>query len=558
MAPQAVKDSGARIAQLEHELDEMTAALAQAWDQLVPFLKAPPGPAESPRDIMPILESIMAAVDAEMGMVYLAADQEHPAECITLPSDAIHQSVLQRYLDTLPQATQLFHAHGVPAWTGLSTHWMFMPLLVSRRAVGLIGVGISQGGREFSVFDARTLMRMTERAAGQIVAAHLEESQAREEQLTHELQIAGLIQRSLQPASSPSLPGFQVAANWEPAASVGGDAWGWVLQPSGKLACFLLDVAGKGLPAALAAVSLHTATKMTLKLGLSPEDAIRAVNEEFYAAYTDSGIMATEVILTIDPATGIIEHANAGHPPTLLRLKDTWRQWEATTPPLGVLPDAMPRRQQACLETGDLVVCYSDGYSEIETAQGLWGSRGLIEAVTADARSAEQIISAIRLAALRTRGNRTAHDDQTLLTLCRTDRTVATLKKSLVLTASFEALPGLEAFVDDLDESLPEETGPRIKLALHELCMNIVQHGYAGHPGKIQVEAEFDGEMLTLIVRDTAPVAYPNRDISPPNPLDLPESGWGMHILAQVMDEMQYQRLADGNLWQLVKRLRAS
>ena len=58
-----------RIAGLESDLDEMTVALAQAWDQLVPFLQAAPTQATSTLDIVPVLESIIAAIDARMGAV---------------------------------------------------------------------------------------------------------------------------------------------------------------------------------------------------------------------------------------------------------------------------------------------------------------------------------------------------------------------------------------------------------------------------------------------------------------------------------------------------------
>src|SRR5262249_54093779 len=146
-----------------------------------------------------------------------------------------------------------------------------------------------------------------ERASGQIAAANLAESQAREQQVKRELQIAGLIQRSIQPLQAPTLVGLDAAADWQPAQNVGGDAWGWVLQPSGRLGCFLLDVAGKGLPAALAAAALHTALKMALRLDLSPGDVLRNVNEDVYEAYSNAGILATAAVITIDPITGAVE-----------------------------------------------------------------------------------------------------------------------------------------------------------------------------------------------------------------------------------------------------------
>ena len=552
MIDETTAEYQARIEALEAELGEMTAALAQAWDQLVPFLKAAPERANSSRDIVPVLEGIMAAVDADLGAIYLIPENGRAADWFTIPSNAIRQSALETHFDALASSHRLYHVGNVPTWNGKPSNWMLMPILVNHQTVGAIGVGIGEGKREFNAFDARTLMRMTERAAGQIVATNLAESQAREEKLAHELQIAGLIQRSIQPGRSPDLPGLQVRAAWEPAASVGGDAWGWVLQPSGRLACFLLDVAGKGLPAALAAVSLHTALKMALKLDLSPVEVLRVVSEEVYESYTEADLLATSVVARIDPGSGLLEQANAGHPPTLVRIGDHWQRWEATAPPLGVLPELVPEKQQAILAPGDLAVFYSDGFSELETEHGLWKTEGLQETLARQpGLDAGQAVDRILLAAADLQADRPAHDDRTLVAIHRTAGAEYTMRKDLTIDASFPALVALDAFVEEMLADHSRENRARIKLAVHELCVNIIQHGYAGSPGQIYVESFLHQNHLTIAVRDDAPNAYPSNEVLPPNPSDLPESGWGMFIVMKVMDELHYQRLASGNLWRM-------
>ena len=541
-----------RISALETELDEMTGALAQAWDQLVPFLQAAPERANSLRDIVPVLEGIMAAVDAEIGAIYLVPENSPTAEWFTIPSNAISHSVLQQHFDALATNLHPYYVNHVPTWNGKPANWMLMPILVNNQPVGAIGVGISEGAREFNAFDARTLMRMTERVAGQIVASDLVASQAREEKLAQELQIAGLIQRSIQPGRSPDLPGLQVSASWEPAANVGGDAWGWVLQPSGRLACFLLDVAGKGLPAALAAVSLHTALKMALKLDLSPVETIRAANEEVYESYTETDILTTVVVARIDPGSGLLEQANAGHPPTLVRTAGRWLTWEATAPPLGVLPELAPQKQQVVLQPGDLAVFYSDGFSEIESEHGMWKTQGLLNAMTDQPPlNAEQAIQRILRSAADLQANRPAHDDQTLVAIHRTEVVEYALGQQLTVDAAFPALVALEGFVEEMLAGQPQTLCTRIKLAVHELCVNIIQHGYDRAPGQIQLEAFVHQHRLTLTVRDEAPNTYSAIEVTPPNPADLPESGWGMFIVLQVMDELHYQRLSSGNLWRM-------
>jgi serine phosphatase RsbU (regulator of sigma subunit) len=86
-------------------------------------------------------------------------------------------------------------------------------------------------------------------------------------------------QHSIQPRTSPQIAGIEIEAYWQPFKQVGGDAWGWVTQADKQLTWFILDVAGKGLPAALAAMSLHTAIRMGLQMNLSPSDVLQAVNK---------------------------------------------------------------------------------------------------------------------------------------------------------------------------------------------------------------------------------------------------------------------------------------
>lgn len=408
----------AKVAQLERELEEMTAGLSQAWDQLVPFLQAGPTQAKTTQDIMPLLESVMAAMDAQMGAVYLARKGTGRPEWFTVPSDVVALSAVQRQLEELRPDSPPISVPGLKALNAKPTQWMFAPMVVSGTVVGAIGVGLDEGQREFTALDARMMARMTERAAGQIVAENLAESQEREAKLAHELQIAGLIQRSIQPATEPEVEGLQVAADWRPAASVGGDAWGWVQQPSGRLAAFMVDVAGKGLPAALAAVSLHTALKLALGLNHTPADVIRIVNTEFYEAYTAAGIIATANVITIDPQSGLLEQANAGHTPLLVWTKGEWQQWRAKCPPLGVLPDLEPVAVSSVLMPGDSVICFSDGLSEIETADGgWWGIQGILSAVNPMEGSARALARRVLAAADAVRGSQLSADDQTLLAI---------------------------------------------------------------------------------------------------------------------------------------------
>jgi serine phosphatase RsbU (regulator of sigma subunit) len=116
-------------------------------------------------------------------------------------------------------------------------------------------------------------------------------------------------------------------------------------------------------------------------------------------------------------SSGAFEQVNAGHPPTLIRHGETWLRLEATVPPIGVLPDIQTEPQCLTLQPQDMVICYSDGFSEIETAAGLWGEAGLLGAVPDRLSNAQTVIDHIVAAAQRVTQTEDIHDDQTLIVM---------------------------------------------------------------------------------------------------------------------------------------------
>lgn len=398
-----------RIEKLERELDEMTVTLSQAWDQLVPFLQTVPS-VETAHDIKPTLYALMAAADTEIaGMLFLEI-----GEWFSIPSDIrLDDEAIEQICDLTQTEILDFQTHD-----GELIHWAFAPIIADQRMVGVLGIGTRNLNRAFSAADMRVVSRMAERISGQFVVMQLARSREREALFAHEMQIANDVQQSIQPETPPQTECVQVGAYWQPAKHVGGDAWGWVQQSNGRLIWFILDVAGKGLPAALAAVALHTATSMVLRLNLSPADALQFINEAFYDAYTKTDLLATIAILSLNPQNGVLEIANAGHPPVLVRHKSEWLRLVATAPPIGVLPELQAEPQVLMLKPNDLVICYSDGFTEIQMPSGLWGVTGLIKTIPDEASDAELLTHKI-VAASRHMGEAT--DDQTLVTVLYTD-----------------------------------------------------------------------------------------------------------------------------------------
>ena len=135
---------------------------------------------------------------------------------------------------------------------------------------------------------------------------------------------------------------------------------------------------------------------------------------------------------------------------------------------------------------------------------------------------------------------------------------MSTVTHSLTLPASYDVLDQLKPFVEKTAIPAPTLEVARLVLAIHELCANIIRHAYDGQNGTISLVAERTPDRVQYRVRDYAPRGYtPPPRPSMPDPLTLPESGWGIFILHEVMTVVEYRRLPDGNEWLLIRELPA-
>ena len=129
------------------------------------------------------------------------------------------------------------------------------------------------------------------------------------------------------------------------------------------------------------------------------------------------------------------------------------------------------------------------------------------------------------------------------------------MQANLVIPATLEALEQITPFVHGLMADEPSLLRTQVALAVHELCMNIVQHGYAGAPGQIELQADYADHEVRFHVVDRAPNAFnPIREVAAMDPESLPERGWGLLILSQVIDEVAYSRQDSASTWRLSKR----
>jgi len=218
------------------------------------------------------------------------------------------------------------------------------------------------------------------------------------------------------------------------------------------------------------------------------------------------------------------------------------------------------------MQPGDVVVLYSDGLSEAENEQGrILGVAGISDVLLAThCAPAKFILDSLTDAYHQHIGDATVLDDLTLLVLKRgTGDTPAALHLSrLHLQSDLSLLSDVRVELERLKSHLPGEGETHtwlmeVQLAVTEVIANIIIHAYARRAGDIHGLVALYPDRLQIDLFDIGEAYEPTE--TPPldfDPADPPESGYGLHIIRQIMDAVMFERLPDGhNHWRLVRSL---
>jgi len=192
----------------------------------------------------------------------------------------------------------------------------------------------------------------------------------RQQKLRRELETARNIQQSLLPKQFPKVPGINIGAR--STYEVSGDYYDFVKTEHGNLGIIIGDVMGKGVPAAILMAMARTVTRSIARHDLAPNAVLSEINGALYEDLAPSGMFLTMFYTLYNPQQKALLYSSAGHnAPLILGKKSGKAEFlKSRGIYIGGRAKLTYRLQMRKLETGDIVIFYTDGLLDAKNAQG--------------------------------------------------------------------------------------------------------------------------------------------------------------------------------------------
>jgi serine phosphatase RsbU (regulator of sigma subunit)/anti-sigma regulatory factor (Ser/Thr protein kinase) len=427
-----------------------------------------------------------------------------------------------------------------------------VPLVSQSELIGVLNLGPRRSEQDYSSDDKRLLNTLVTQAAPALRVAQLarlQQMEARErERVEQEMRVARVIQETLLPETTPALPGWHLAAFWQPARAVSGDFYDFLEFPDGRVGIIVADVTDKGVPAALVMATARSLLRAAAERLISPGEVLARANDQL-CPDIPRNMFVTCLYLLLDPETGKLIFANAGHNLPLCSTSHGVVEPRATGMPLGLLPGMRYSETQAQMEPGDRLLLYSDGLVEAHNVKKEMFGFPRLRQIVGDQPADHDVIQGLMQALADFTGpDWEQEDDVTILTIDREPPGSGSGWRTLG-EFSLPSQPGNERLAMEQVAELASALGfskaklERLKTAVGETTMNAMEHGNhyrADLMAKIQVLAS--DQALAVRITDFGG----GKQIPEPEKPDLDAKlsglqsprGWGLFIVEHMVDEM--------------------
>ena len=232
------------------------------------------------------------------------------------------------------------------------------PLIAEQAPLGVISLYRGAGRAAFTETDVSVVEELGRRLAVGL---------ANTDTFAREHAIAETLQRALLPDALPQIPGLDLAVRYLPAtegATVGGDWYDAFPLANSQVGLVIGDVSGHNIASASTMGQLRSLLRAYAIDNLSPGRALERTNAAVAQLLPDA--LATVVYAVLDPATGDLAYANAGHPPPIVATSAGQAEYldDTVGTMLGACSTASFTTGHRRLPPGASLLCYTDGLIE--------------------------------------------------------------------------------------------------------------------------------------------------------------------------------------------------
>lgn len=223
----------------------------------------------------------------------------------------------------------------------------------------------------------------------------------------------------LAPSGLPSVEGFEVGRVYQAGTGMmAGDFYDVFPITSTRVAAVIGDVTGHGIEPSITAFQAKYLLRTFLRQFRDPAQALEELNAQMSSP--DRGEeMISLCVVVFDTEAASVRYASAGHPPAWLWHEKDVRPLRATGPLLMLDPSGTYYSKELRLESGDLVLLYTDGLSEARAGDQLFGEERIANALRRDPGADPSVLAKALLEAAKDFARQPITDDIAILALRR-------------------------------------------------------------------------------------------------------------------------------------------
>jgi len=303
----------------------------------------------------------------------------------------------------------------------------------------------------------------------------------------------------------------------------------------------------------------------------SPSEVLQQVNNLLYPTMPPN-MFVTCLYAVLDPTSGRLRYANAGHDAPYVRTADGGAvEMRARGMPLGLMEDMIYEEKEICLAPGDHVLFHSDGLAEAHNPSHEMFGFPRVKALVGSQVDSGELINLLLGELQRFTGpGWQQEDDVTLVTLLRTPGSLdADQQDSTTMLAEFtlpSQLGSERAAIERVEQAvrslnLPQPRLERLKTAVGEATINAIEHGNKNHadiPVAVQV-LQSDARLRVRITDRGGGTPIPEAE-SPDLEAKLAglqtPRGWGLFLIKNMVDEVEVSGDAVHHTIELIVHLR--